>query len=128
MWIVQNSMEVRHSLEKKGRNLATYDFSTLYTSIPHEALKDKLAQVVMKAFKGNKKKFIRVTSKSARWNNENKKMSNNIDCDTLIKMIDWLIDNTFVTIGSSVFKQVIGIPMAQTVLLTWQIYFLFLRI
>ena len=26
-------------------------------------------------------------------------------------MIDWLIDNTFVTIGSSVFKQVLGIPM-----------------
>ena len=26
-------------------------------------------------------------------------------------MIDWLIDNTFVTIGTSVFKQVIGIPM-----------------
>jgi hypothetical protein len=104
-------MELRHSLEKKGRNLATYDFSTLYTSIPHEALKEKLAQVVMKAFKGKNKKFIRVTSNSARWNNENKKVSSNIDCNTLIQMIDWLIDNTFVTIGSSVFKQVIGIPM-----------------
>ena len=26
-------------------------------------------------------------------------------------MINWLIDNTFVTIGYSVFQQVIGIPM-----------------
>src|SRR4051812_38038194 len=26
-------------------------------------------------------------------------------------MINWLIDNTYVTIGTSVFKQVIGIPM-----------------
>ena len=29
----------------------------------------------------------------------------------LIEMINWLIDNTFVTIGTSLFKQVIGIPM-----------------
>ena len=61
-------MELQHTLEKKGRNLATYDFSTLYTSNPHEALKEKLAQVIKKAFKGKNKEFIRVTSKSARWN------------------------------------------------------------
>ncbi len=109
-WIIQNSMELQNTLQKKCRNLATYDFSTLYTTIPHEALKDRLTQVIMKAFKGRNKKFIKVTSNSAKWNSE-KKGSTNIDCNTLIEMITWLIDNTFVTIGSSVFKQVIGIPM-----------------
>jgi hypothetical protein len=57
------------------------------------------------------KKFIKVNSKSAKWTNTCKKGGNIIDCDTLIEMIDWLIDNTFVTIGTSVFKQVIGIPI-----------------
>jgi len=109
-WILQNSTELQSTLQNKGRNLATYDFSTLYTSIPHDKLKEKISQVVTKAYKGMNKKFIKVTTRSARWNNSKSKGSN-IDCNTLIQMIDWLIDNTFVTIGNSVFKQVIGIPM-----------------
>ena len=51
MWIIQNSMELHSTLQKKGRNLATYDFSTLYTSIPHDKLKEKLGQIIVKAFK-----------------------------------------------------------------------------
>ena len=58
-------MEIQNSLQKKGRNLATYDFSNLYTSIPHDKLKEKLSHVIMKAFKGMNKKFIRVTKNSA---------------------------------------------------------------
>lgn len=34
-----------------------------------------------------------------------------VNLETLIKMINWLIDNTYVTIGDKVFRQVIGIPM-----------------
>ena len=67
----------------------------------------------MKAFKGMNKKFIRVTNNFARWSNDKGKGYLTIDCncDTLIAMIEWLIDNTFVTIGTLVFKQKIGIPM-----------------
>ena len=82
----------------------------LYTSIPHDKLKDKLSQVVKKAFKGMNFKYIKVNSKFARWSKDNKG-GNTINCETLIEMIEWLIDNTFVTIGYSVFKQIIGIPM-----------------
>ena len=55
------------------------------------------------------KKYIKVNKKSARWSN--KKSITTLDCNTLLDMINWLIDNTYVTIGYSVFKQVIGIPM-----------------
>ena len=34
-----------------------------------------------------------------------------VKSDTLISMISWLIDNTYVKIGDKVFRQVIGIPM-----------------
>ena len=102
-------MELQKTLQKNTRNLATYDFSTLYTSIPHDKLKERLEYVINKAFKGMNKKFIRVSGKFAKWSN--KQSSNTLDCSTLIKMVNWLIDNTYVTIGYSVFKQVIGIPM-----------------
>ena len=43
MWRVDNSVEVLDKLsicnQKSVRNVRTFDFSTLYTSIPHEKLK-----------------------------------------------------------------------------------------
>ena len=116
MWIIHNSMEIHDSLHKRGRKLATYDFSNLYTSIPHDKLKEKLSYVIMKAFKGMNKKFIRVTNNSAKWSNDKGK-GHLIDCDTLIAIIEWLIDNTFVTIGTVVFKQPLVFQWALTALL-----------
>ena len=91
-------MELQDTLSKKGRNLATYDFSTLYTSIPHEKLKENLNRIVTRAFKGMKKKYIVITNYSAKWATKEGK-GTLIDCDLLIEMINWLIDNTYVTIG-----------------------------
>ena len=34
-----------------------------------------------------------------------------VDLHTLISMINWLIDNTYIRTGDKVFRQVIGIPM-----------------
>ena len=51
-------MELQKTLQKNTRNLATYDFSTLYISIPHDKLKEKLEYVINKAFKGKKKKKL----------------------------------------------------------------------
>lgn len=110
MWIIQNSMELQDTLQKNGRNLITYDFSTLYTSIPHAKLKEKLKELIIRAFKGMNKKFISVTKYQATWVNKRGK-GPLISCDLLITMIDWLIDNTYVTVGNVVFQQVIGIPM-----------------
>jgi len=96
-------------LTRERQKPCYFRFSTLYTSIPHDKLKDKISQVVMKAFKGMNKKYIKVNKNYARWSN--KKFDNTLDCKTFINMINWLIDNTKVTIGSSEVKQSIGIPM-----------------
>ena len=110
MWIIQNSMEIHDTLNKNGRNLATYDFFTLYTSIPHEKLKEKLSDIVTRAFKGMNKNYIVINNRSAKWALKEGK-GTSITCKLLIDMITWLIDNTYVTVGNSVFRQVIGIPM-----------------
>ena len=55
------------------------------------------------------RKFIKLHNTYATWSN--KRTKDTIDYDRLIEMINWLIDNTYITIGTSVFKQVIGIPM-----------------
>ena len=59
------------------------------------------------------KKYIKINKFCARWSNKKDRKSDVIfvDSDTLIKMIVWLIDNTYVKIGDKVFRQMIGIPM-----------------
>ena len=54
MWITENSVEVIQKIieVKKGqaKNIRTYDFSTLYTSIPHRELKEKISWVISQCF------------------------------------------------------------------------------
>lgn len=114
MWIVDNSMDVMQkitNLKEPARNIRTYDFSTLYTSLPHRKLKEKLAWVISQCFDDGARKFIKINGNSAHWS---KSRGNNNQCwdkDELIKHVNWLIANIYVVCGDSMFKQVIGIPM-----------------
>ena len=65
MWILPNSSKVHDIIEnlnrkKECRNIKTYDFTTLYTSIPHRHLKRELGWVVTEAFKKKECKFISI--------------------------------------------------------------------
>ena len=58
------------------------------------------------------KKFIKVTKSRAYWSNS--KTTHTlfaVTCNELTHMIEWLIDNTHVTVGNQVLRQTIGIPM-----------------
>ncbi len=116
MWIVDNSMEVIQKIvdfKKKGpaKNIRTYDFSTLYTSIPHSKLKKEIAWVISECFNDKKRKYIRIEKNSARWSSTKGKNDVGWSSDELIKHVNWLITNIYVVCGDSLFKQKIGIPM-----------------
>src|ERR1700761_9184680 len=119
MWIIDNSLEVHKLLtssknkNSKPKNIITYDFSTLYTSIPHEKLKAQIKFLIHKAFHGMNKKFIKITKHKAYWSNKkiNSSTASSIDVNSLTLLIDWLIDNTYVEIGDIILRQNIGIPM-----------------
>ena len=114
-WIIDNSMEVhkllQNSTKNKPRNVITYDFSTLYTSIPHVKLKEEIKLLVEKAYNGMNKKFIKVTKSRAYWSNSKTTHTLAVTCNELTHMIEWLIDNTYVIVGNQVLRQTIGIPM-----------------
>ena len=101
---------MQNSSKNKPRNIITYDFSTLYTSIPHDKLKEEIKLVVDKAFNGMNKKFIKVTKSKAYWSNKKTPHAITVTNNTLTHMIEWLIDNTYVTVGNQVLRQIIGIP------------------
>ena len=103
---------IKKSNEHKNvENIATYDFSTLYTNIPHDKLKTRMADVISKAYEGSGKTYISVYSTSASFVNKHKKDTKAYTKDQLIEMMNYLIDNCQVTCGDSLFRQKIGIPM-----------------
>ena len=54
-WSIKNSGEVLNKLKSRGfraTSLSTYDFSTLYTTLPHNLIKEKLKIILSGLLKG----------------------------------------------------------------------------
>ena len=55
MWILKNSTSLLSSLDqldvRTATSVQTFDFSTLYTSIPHDLLKSRISSLVHNAFR-----------------------------------------------------------------------------
>ena len=60
-WSIKNSGEVLNKLksrEFRAANLSTYDFSTLYTTLPHNLIKEKLINLIEWTFKREGSPYI----------------------------------------------------------------------
>ena len=114
-FIIDNREQVtnfmKHCNQKKNvHSVSTFDFKTLYTSIPLDKLKSKLALVIRRAFNSRNKKFICVTGKRASLC-DNKKSSFSLSVHQLIECVNFIIDHSFIVYKGKIFKQCIGIPM-----------------
>ena len=118
MYVLKNSTSLLSSLEKlDAKSVQTYDFSTLYTSIPHDLLKSRVSTLIRNSFK-KKNGSIRYTYIKFKVNCRRGYFSNSIDggdktygANQICEMVKFLIDNIFVKFGGHLFRQVIGIPM-----------------
>ena len=101
---------------KPGRkSVSTFDFSTLYTSIPHDQLKCNLRQFVERIFSIKDKKYMvcNLFNKCAYFSDSDNIPKSYIvfNKSNLVECINYLIDNAFVVFNNNVYRQVIGIPM-----------------
>ena len=82
-------------------NIKIFDFSTLYTSIPHDELKSKLASIVNQAFcfKYGKKRYefeyIVVNYNSIYLVKSQSNVKHKYTEDNIVRMINFLIVNRF---------------------------------
>ena len=119
-WVVKNKDPIVASLKKlsdlnKAKSIATYDFSTLYTKIPHAKLISVLEEITDFCFNGCNDSKLWINKGTARWCHTPKKEPNLkkrlISKDMVKKEIAYLLGNCYFKVGNIVFKQVIGIPM-----------------
>ena len=55
------------NLKKGGKSVSTYDFSTLYTSIPHDQLKNSLINFISRIFEVKNKSYIIPNLSNKHW-------------------------------------------------------------
>ena len=67
-WSIKNLCEVINKLKSQGfraASLSTYDFSTLYTILPHNLIKDKLVDSIEKNFERESSLYIACNDRHA---------------------------------------------------------------
>ena len=82
-----------------------FDFSILYTSIPHDLLKSRISTLIQNSFK----KTDGCISRRGYFSNSiNSGGDKTYSANQICEMVEFLIDNIFVKFRGNLFRQVIG--------------------
>ena len=125
LWILKNSTGLLSSLDQfdvcTATSVQTYDFLTLYTSIPHDLLTSRISNLVHNAFRKKdvsvRYAHIKVTRAKGYFTHDiNGSRDNMCTANNFCKIIDFVIDNIFVQFGGRLFCQVIEFQWERFVL------------
>ena len=116
-WV--NSKELLEHLQSPNiihiTSIKSFDFSTLYTTIPHRRLKSRPATIIRNSFihkNGNRRyKFLVLGREGHYFVKEHSASKNKYTEDDIINMLEFLADNIFVVFEGKVFQQIVGLPI-----------------
>ena len=119
LWILKNSTNLLSSLGHLGVHRAifiqTFDFCTLYISIPHDLLKSRMNNMINNAFKhkngATRYTHIKVGRNKSYFTSDPLNGDNKYTVNDICKMNEFLVDNIYVRFGGQLFRQMVGIPM-----------------
>ena len=122
MWILKNSTNLLSSLGRlgvrKATSIQTFDFSTVYTSIPHDLLKSRMNNIINNAFKHKNGAtwytYVKVGRNKSYFTNDPLNGDSKYIANDIYKMIEFLVDNIYVRFDGQLFRQMVGIPMGGT--------------
>ena len=111
MWILKNSTNLLSSLGHLGvhraTSIQTFDFSTQYTSIPHDLLKSRMNNIINHAFKhkngATRYTHIKVGRNKNYFTSDPLNADNKYTANDICKMIEFLVDNIYVCFGGQLF-------------------------
>ena len=127
-WSIKNSNEVLYKFKSKNfkaSKLSTYDFSTLYTTLPHHLIKDKLIDLINQTFIPENTQYLARNKECAFFTSDVYNNYNLWSCQKVCDALVYLLDNIFIRFGTKLYRQTIGILVGIIVLLLLQIGFFF---
>ena len=121
-WSIKHSGEVLSKLKDRGfqaTSLSAYDFLTLYTTLPHNLIKEKLLDLIERTFyKKEGKLYLACNDKKACFTSADHYRGYNLwSCHNVCDALSFLLDNIYIIFGTKLYRQIVGIPMGTNVLL-----------
>ena len=100
-WSIKNSGEILDKIKARdstATSLSTY-FSTLYTTLPHSLIEDKLIDLI--------KRTVHVMTEIS----EKPKKYHAWSCQNVCDALTFLLDKIFIRFGTRLYRQIVGIPL-----------------
>ena len=113
-WSIKNSGEILDKLKARDFNatsLSTYDFSTLYTTLPHNLIKDKFIDFIERTYQREGSRYLVCNNRNALLLQKNLKEYHAWSCQNICDALTFLLDNIFIRFGTKLYRQVVKIPM-----------------
>ena len=113
-WSIKNSIEILNKLKTKGfqaSTLSTYDFSTLYTTLPHNLIRNQLVGLIENTFRREEALYLACNEEHAFFAYEEHKKYDLWSCQKVTDAFIYLLDNIYIRFGSKLYRQNVGIPM-----------------
>ena len=109
-YIAINGATEKRESRNKALLIATYDFSTFYTNVSHNKLKNVMRDLIS-FFEDGEKQVILVTKFGAAWNDNKNKFKIIFDKASLKLAINFIADNYFLKSNNLSIQQITEIPM-----------------
>ena len=93
-WSIKNSGEILDKLKARDFNatsLSTYDFSTLYTTLPHNLIKDKLIDLIERTFQREGSPYLACSDRNAFFTSEKPKKYHAWSCQNVCDSLTFLL-------------------------------------
>ena len=115
-WPIKNSGEVLSKLKDIGyhaTSLSTYDFSTLYTTSPHNLIKEKVIDLIERTFyKKEGKLYLACNNKKAFFTSTDHYRGYHLwSCQNVCDTLSFPLDNIYIRLGTKLYRQIVDIPM-----------------
>ena len=93
--------------------MSTYDFSTLYTTLPHNLIKEKHIDLIERNFyKKEGKLYLACNDKKAFFfSKDHYRGYHLLSCQNVCDALSFLLDNIYFRFGTKLHRQIVGIPI-----------------
>ena len=94
----------------RATSLATYDYSTLYTTLPHNLIKEKLLDLIEWTFK-RALNVLACNDRKAFFTSSDQSRYTLWSCQNVCDALSYLLDNIYIRFGTKLYRQIVGILM-----------------
>ena len=91
--------------------MSTHDFSTLYTTLPHNLIKEKLTELIEQTINREGSLYLACNEKRAFFTSKQPKIFKLSSCQKVCDALHYLLDNIFIRFGSKLYRHIVGNPM-----------------